>query len=582
MKLNCFLFFLLSSVFVFSQETISDKKKTFYNCKTSECKITASIALTEQYLENDQIEAAQKWLDYSKKMLLKYPNEKLQYNTYSLQSELFYYMGLYQFGLHESQKAIELGNKLNDSLFISNSYLLEGINLFEMENMKKAEISLHKAKKYFPNKIPSTYKRYKIDKEYIYNNLAQLKIKTNELDSSYFYNKKAYKFAKKSNNYRCKANVELSFGEMLLKENNQDSAQFYFDKSIKTALDAKIYDVALLGYANLIKCFSTQIHKVNDYFQTGQELIKTHNINPAFQKLFYSQSLTVFQFLKDEKLVLETQEKLLFIDKNIYQNGNIYIQNITDQYINSENKLLQSKINELDKQKNIKILQLLAMLFFGLILILIIIIFKRKNRLQKLILDQKNEISKDLHDDIGSELSSILINTNLLKNYDPNEKQKVLIDKISNTSSEISQRLNAFIWSLNTDNNNVQNFCEYVKNYAYKFIDGTEIKLIYSCNIESISTKILNGNARKNLFLTIKEILNNIIKHADATKIIINISSQDKKTLFITIQDDGKGLQETNKFGNGTINIKKRISNLNGDLKIESSNGLKISIKVPL
>ena len=582
MKLNCVLFFLLCSAFVFSQKTISDTKKAFYNCTTSECKITASIAITEQYLEIDQIENAQKWLDYSKKMLLKYPNEKLQYNSYSLQSELFYYMGLYQFGLHESQKAIELGNKLKDSLFISNSYLLEGINWYEMENIKKAEISFHQAKKYFPDIIPSTYIRYKIDKEYIYNNLAQLKIKTNELDSSYFYNKKAYKFAKKSNNYRCTANVELIFGEMFLKRNKQDSAQFYFDKSINTALGAEIYDVALLGYANLQKCFSTQIHKVNHYFQTGQDLIKTHNINPAFQKLFYSQSLIVFQSLKDEKLVLETQEKLLSIDKNIYQNGNIYIQNITDQYINSENKLLQSKINELDKQKNITILQLLTALFFGLILILIIIIFKRKNRLQKLILDQKNEISKDLHDDIGSELSSILINTNLLKNYDPNDKQKVLIDKISNTSAEISQRLSAFIWSLNTDNNSVQNFCEYVKLYAYKFMEGTEIKLIFSEETAGIATKILNGNARKNLFFAIKEILNNAVKHSGATKIIIYISSADKKTILITIEDNGKGLQGENKFGNGLVNIKKRITNLKGDIKICNSNGLKIRIKVPL
>ena len=582
MKLNSVLFFLLCSVFVFSQETISDKKKAFYNCKTNHCKITAAIAVTEQYLEIDQIENAQKWLDYSKKMLLKYPNEKLQYNSYSLQSELFYYMGLYQFGLHESQKAIELGNKLKDSLFISNSYLLEGINWYEMEKIKKAEISLHKAKKYFPNKISPTYKRYIIDKEYIYNNLAQLKIKTNELDSSYFYNKKAYKFAKKSNNYRCTGNVELTFGEMFLKQNKQDSAQFYFDKSINTALDAKIYDVALLGYASLEKCFSKQIYKVNDYFQTGQDLIKTHNINPAFQKLFYNQSLIVFQSLKDEKLVLETQEKLLSIDKNIYQNGNIYIQNIADQYINSENKLLQSKINELDKQKNITILQLLTALFFGLILILIIIIFKRKNRLQKLILDQKNEISKDLHDDIGSELSSILINTNLLKNYDPNDKQKILIDRISNTSSEISQRLSAFIWSLNTDNNSVQNFCEYVKLYAYKFMEGTEIKLIFSEETAGIATKILNGNARKNLFFAIKEILNNAVKHSGATKIIIYISSADKKTILITIEDNGKGLQGENKFGNGLVNIKKRIANLNGDLKISNSNGLKINIKVHL
>lgn len=581
MKLYFFLFFLLSSVFVFSQETISDQKKAFTKCRTNICKITISIAVSEHYLELDEIEDAQKWLDYSKKMLLKHPNDIQQYSVNSLQSELFYYSGLYQFGLHEAQKAIKSAKETNDSLRLSNAFLIEGINYYEMGKTTKAENSFHKAKNYFPVKYDVNQKRYSINKEYIYNDIAQLKIKTTQLDSAYFYNKKAYGFTKIFNDKRCIANIERTFGELFLKLNKKDSAAFYFKKSIETSLNANIYDTALLGYANLIECCTEKPQTVDYYFKKGQEIIKLHNVNASFQKLFYELSLAKFQLIDDKKLVLSTQGKLLEIEKNINKNGDFYIQNITDQYISSENKLLLSKINQLDKEKNIKILQLIATLFFGLILVLIIFIFRRKNKLQKLILDQKNEISKDLHDDLGSELSSILINTNLLKNYDPTDKQKILIDKISNTSSEISQRLNAFIWSLNTDNNNVQNFSEYVKQYAYKFLDGTGITFLFSDDIERISTKILNGNSRKNLFLSIKEALNNILKHADATRVTITISSIDKKKLLITIQDNGKGMQETNKFGNGIVNIKKRIANLKGSVKMESKNGLKISIKIP-
>jgi signal transduction histidine kinase len=581
MKLYYFIFFLFSSVFVFSQETISEQKKAFTECKMSVCKITLSIAISEHYLEIDEIEEAQKWLDYSKKMLLKYPNDTQQYSVNSLQSELFYYSGLYQFGLHEAQKAIKLARETKDSLRLSNAYLIEGINWYEIEKVGKAEHSFHKAKNYFPIKIDLNQKRYSINKEYIYNDIAQLKIKTKQLDSAYIYNKSAYIFAKNFNDKRCIANVERTFGELFLKQNKKDSAEFYFKKSIETSLDANIYDTTLLGYGNLIDCCADESQTANYYFEKGQEIIQNHNVNASFQKLFYELSLAKFQFIDDKKLVLSTQSKLLEIEKNINQNGNLYIQNITDQYINNENKLLLSKINQLDREKNIKILQLLATLFFGLILVLIIIIFKRKNRLQKMILDQKNEISKDLHDDIGSELSSILINANLLKIYDPNDKQKILIDKISNTSSEISQRLSAFIWSLNTDNNNVQNFSEYVKQYAYKFLEGTGITFVFLDDIDDISTKILNGNYRKNLFFSIKEALNNTIKHSDATNIVITISSFDKKQLLITIQDNGKGMLQANKFGNGIVNIKKRIANLNGSVKIESSNGLKITIKIP-
>ena len=111
MKLYYSFLIIFSSVFVFSQETISDKKKALEKCTTGSCKITRSIAISEYYLELDQIEASQKWLNYSKKLLIKYPNDNQQYCVNSLQSELFYYSGLYQFGLHEAQKAIKLAKK---------------------------------------------------------------------------------------------------------------------------------------------------------------------------------------------------------------------------------------------------------------------------------------------------------------------------------------------------------------------------------------------------------------------------------------------------------------------------------------
>lgn len=582
MKCNYFLFFLLYSFFVFSQETISETKNAFYNCKTNSCKITKAIDISEQYLEIDQMEEAQKWLNHSKKILLKYPDALQQYAANSLQSEIFYYSGLYQFGVHEAQKAIAIAKKRNDSLCLSNAYLFEGINWCEIGKLANAETSFHNADKSFPIKPNPYSKRYQNSRQYIYNNIAQIKIKTEQLDSAYYYNKKSYFFAKKLKSIRCTANVERTFGELFLKQNKKDSAEYYFKKSIKTSLDADIYDTAVLGYGNLMESNAGQSQEANYYFKKGEEIITKHDVNPSFQKLFYEQSLATFQAINDKNLLLSLQEKLLSIEKNTSKNGNLYIQNLTDEYINFENKLLKSKINELDKQKNINILQLLATIFFAFILVLIIIIIRRKNKLQKLILDQKNEISKDLHDDIGSELSSILINCNLLKNFDPNDKQKILIDKISNTSSEISQRLSAFIWSLNTDNNNVQNFAEYVKLYAYKFLEGTEIKLLFSDDIEGIGTKILNGNTRKNLFFSIKEILNNSIKHAEATTISMSISALDKKALLISIQDNGKGMLEANKFGNGLVNIKKRIAYLKGELKIKSDNGLNINIRIPL
>ena len=216
MRKSYFLFSLLNITLVFSQSKTSD----FDSCKTLSCKIEKAIELSEYYLENDKISESQKWLDFAKNNITKNPNAKNEYLINSLQSELFYYMGLYQFGLHEAQKGIELSKEINDSLYISNSYLIEGVNYFEIPDLKKAEESFHLAKKYFPENSKTKNRRFEINREYIYNNLAQLKIKTKQLDSSYLYNKKAYFFAKKMQNFRCIANVERTFGELSLKQND--------------------------------------------------------------------------------------------------------------------------------------------------------------------------------------------------------------------------------------------------------------------------------------------------------------------------------------------------------------------------
>jgi signal transduction histidine kinase len=580
--MRCFgiiLFFFFTHLVV-SQEIISEQKKSFNQCKTNSCKVAEALKISEHYLEIDKIDEAQKWIDYSKKILPELPNDTLHYFANSFQSEIFYYMGLYQFGLHEAEKAIKFGTELNDSLYISNAYLIEGINWFEIGELSKTEATFQKAKKFFPTQNGKGYKRFKINKAYIYNNIAQLKLQVNQVDSAYFYNKNAYKFAQNFNENRGIANVERTFGEIFIRQNRLDSATIYFNKSIETSLKSSIYDTALLAYGCLIESQKNQSKDAEFYFIKGQELIKTHQVNLAFQKLFFEKALVFYKNFQNKDQVLFIQDRLLDINTKIHNKANFYTQNIANQYINSENKLLLSKIKTLDKQKNITILQLVAAVFLALILLLIIIIIKRKNKLQKLLLDQKNEISKDLHDDIGSELSSILINVNLLKNLNPADNQKKLIEKVSNTTSEISQRLNTFVWSLNTEKNTVQDFCEYVKLYSYKFLDGTNIQLNFVDETDEVLKKPLQGNTRKNLFFCIKEALNNVVKHANASQVLVSISAKDKKTLTIIIHDNGDGLLNSNKFGNGLKNINKRVTCLNGSFETNSSSGFKIKITV--
>jgi len=218
-----------------------------------------------------------------------------------------------------------------------------------------------------------------------------------------------------------------------------------------------------------------------------------------------------------------------------------------------------------------------------LILLLFVIIIRRKNKIQHKLLDQKNEISKDLHDDIGSGLSSILILANLLlKNDKTPDSQKLLISKIDNTGKEISQKLNTFIWSLNVENNNLQDFCEYVKKYAVNQYEATEVNFTFSEHIALKEQIQINGNDRKNLFFCVKEMLNNSMKHSQATEVNLNISITEKRKLNIILHDNGIGISNEITFGNGLNNIQKRITRLHGTFKYANDNGFRSEISIPV
>ncbi len=580
MKRSCIFFLLFYANFIFSQEiVISDQTESFKKCRTVECKLNASIKTAEFFIEADYMDKAQQWLDRAKQLNRAKPIDSISYFVNSLQSEIFYYMELYQFGLHEAQKGIENAKIRNDSACLSDAYFFKGIHQIEMKRLDEAQQSLLRSEEFYPKKRKKRV-RTLINESYIYNNLAQVKLSFSQHDSAIFYNKKAYVLANKNQVFRGIVNCEQTFGLIYAQQKQLDSARFYLSKSIASAEKFNMQDVATLNCAHLMACYLENPQKIDELYKKGLQIIEHHEVNNSYERYFYTLALNVFRKLENETEMLSLQQKIIQLNDDKNSRANIYIQNITEQYMTTENKLLLSKINELNQDRSINLLQLVAALLGLLILLFAVFFFRRKNKLQQLLLEQKNEISKDLHDDIGSELSSILINANLLSNYNPNEKQQFLISKISHTSSEISQRLNTFIWSLNTENNSIGSFCEYIKQYAGNLLEGSAIAFHYSEQIDAIAHTTCNGYVRKNLFFCIKEALNNAVKHANASQILLSVAAVDKKELQITIADNGIGLTSENAFGNGFKNIKKRMETLNGSVTLHHQNGLEIVLRI--
>jgi signal transduction histidine kinase len=200
---------------------------------------------------------------------------------------------------------------------------------------------------------------------------------------------------------------------------------------------------------------------------------------------------------------------------------------------------------------------------------------------QNAVLVERERIIADLHDDVGGGLSSISMMSELMAHQGNTSNTAHFAQKISTTAKDIAQRMHTIIWSLNAENDTLDNFIEYVRQYGVSFFENSGID--FQCDVDStIPTNLqLKGVQRKNLFLIMKEAFHNILKHAGAKKTDVHIYVI-KNRLYIEVKDNGNGIRDPNQFGNGLKNMKKRMDEIDGKLAITSNGGTVIKIDVEL
>lgn len=205
-------------------------------------------------------------------------------------------------------------------------------------------------------------------------------------------------------------------------------------------------------------------------------------------------------------------------------------------------------------------------------------IFDRKIREQQRIIEQQKaveeeraRISKDMHDDIGSGLSNIAIMSELLKNKIINDAELIKnVNRISNTAGDLVDSMSQIVWAMNPQNDTLENLMAYIREFTLDYFDGLDINCIIDFPDEIKHIK-LSQQQRRNIFLIVKETLNNTLKYAEAANVFIKFKCLEDSCM-IEICDDGKGfdITTTHRFGNGLINMKKRMDDIGGKYFIHS------------
>lgn len=194
--------------------------------------------------------------------------------------------------------------------------------------------------------------------------------------------------------------------------------------------------------------------------------------------------------------------------------------------------------------------------------------------------EERDRIASEMHDDIGSALTTILYLSDDLKTQ-AKEAAMRSANKIAETASSVVDKMNEIIWSMNSEYDTLDDLVTYTRQHVVEFLEDRSLQ--YCFNIpEPVPPMHLSGEQRRNIYLVTKECLHNIVKHACATS--VNISFNINDHLQITIHDNGKGFDENKKrrFGNGLKNMCKRMESIGGSFTIMNDKGTTVKLACPL
>jgi signal transduction histidine kinase len=196
-------------------------------------------------------------------------------------------------------------------------------------------------------------------------------------------------------------------------------------------------------------------------------------------------------------------------------------------------------------------------------------------------LDERLRIAQEIHDDLGTSMTSISLLSEVLK-------KKITLDdypeieRIAATSAAAVDTMNSIIWTLNSQNDNLQSLVAYLRKFATQFTEDAQISLVFESNASEMSQK-MDGTTRRHLYLCVKEAIHNSIKHAQASQILVKIAA-NTEGVKIEIRDNGTGFSAadlTPHNGNGLKNMAVRMAKIGGSYLSKNEGGTTVVLVYP-
>jgi len=208
-----------------------------------------------------------------------------------------------------------------------------------------------------------------------------------------------------------------------------------------------------------------------------------------------------------------------------------------------------------------------------------------QGKAQKYLQVERARIARDIHDDLGAQLTQLVLLGEIAQREPAQDaKSRGQFAQICERARELARALDEVVWAVNSRRDTVRDFSSYVCKYAQLFLGATSLRCRLDVEPE-IPATAFDLPVRRNLFLAVKEALNNAAKHSQADELFLRICRQGQ-TLSVAVEDNGRGFDLAQARGerNGLANMAQRMSEAGGtcDISSQPGGGCLVVFTVPL
>jgi two-component system sensor histidine kinase UhpB len=555
------------------------------------------------YMDNGKFEAAQTTLLSALNKQNSAYSKRDNYYFHSHLAEIMYYTALNEQGLQNAREAIQLANSDKNDTLTGNAYNLLGLIHL---NSERYDSALH----YFKQallRIPKNLNDPKLSRyDQVLGNLSEAYLKTGNAYQAIQSARKAQEISSKNDMRRAIILNNWTIAEAYLLLNQYDSSAHYLNLGLNDVQLSQFPDARLFLISNQLKLFAEQKNTEEIYtnLELGSVLCeKLEDFDFAVSE-YLTEAVRVMLEIGDFKKASAIQNKLNAIERKINKEKETLHIQLLNSFYNKTKELDHEKSDAVVRQKELEYNQLilisLAVVIF--LLILFIVFYRRwsvqrrktellrfnqeKERIRQeqellqmndrytAIEAERNRIARELHDDIGSSLSSISIFVEMaLSDLGKNpENSRMLLQRVKDKNQEVSDTVSDLIWAIYTKNDTMGSLMLRVKNFGFDVLTakGIEMKVNDDFRLKDAALTI---EQKKNLLLFFKEALNNIAKYSGAKHVVIE-SEWKNDRVHISVKDNGKGFdQELVRKGNGLAGFQARANAIGGNFFLNTKPG---------